>query len=180
MTKAAFTHGDVFASMFGSYLCGGDCIEDMMEIKPFWNNRDNIRICSSDVTRRTLRSLSEDSISYQSSQKKSYAFNVNEKMNSLLLKCLAATGQPNPGDCVNLDFDHQFIAADKKDAKYSYKKADGYFSGVVSIGGLIVGVENLDGNANVKFSQADTIERLFSHLERQSRVVIQNFRADCG
>ena len=24
MTKAAFTHGDVFASMFGSYLCGGD------------------------------------------------------------------------------------------------------------------------------------------------------------
>lgn len=83
MTKAAFTHGDVFASMFGSYLCGGDCIEDVMEIKPFWNNRDNIRICSLDVILRTLRSLSEDSISYESSQKKSYAFNVNEKMNSL-------------------------------------------------------------------------------------------------
>lgn len=96
MTKAAFTHGDVFASMFGSYLCGGDCIEDVMEIKPFWGDRDNIRICSSDVILRMLRSLSEDSISYESSQKKSYAFNVNEKMNSLLLKCLAATGQLNP------------------------------------------------------------------------------------
>lgn len=180
MTKAAFTYGDVFASMFGSYLCGGDCIEDVMEIKPFWDDRDNIRIYSSDVILRTLRSLSEDSISYESSQKKSYAFNVNEKMNSLLLKCLAATGQLNPGDCVNLDFDHQFIAADKKDAKYSYKKADGYFPGVASIGGLIVGVENRDGNANVKFRQADTLERLFSRLERQSRVVIQNFRADCG
>lgn len=93
MTKAAFTQGDVFALMFGSHLCGGDCIEDVMEIKSFWDNRDNIRICSSDVTLRTLRSLSEDSISYQSRQKKSYAFNVNEKMNSLLLKCLAATGQ---------------------------------------------------------------------------------------
>ncbi len=101
-------------------------------------------------------------------------------MNSLLLKCLAATGQLNPGDCVNLDFDHQFIAADKKDAKYSYKKADGYFPGVASIGGLIMGVENRDGNANVKFRQADTLERLFSRLEKQSRVVIQNFRADCG
>ena len=180
MTKAVFTHGDVFASMFGSHLCGGDCIEDVVEIKPFWDDRDNIRICSSDVILRTLRSLSEDSISYESSQKKSYAFNVNEKMNPLLLKCLAATGQLNLGDCVNLDFDHQFIAADKKNAKYSYKKADGYFPGVASIGGLIVGVENRDGNANVKFRQADTLERLFSRLERQSRVVIQNFRADCG
>ena len=24
--KAAFSYGDVFASLFGSYLCGGDCI----------------------------------------------------------------------------------------------------------------------------------------------------------
>lgn len=96
MTKASFSHGDVFASMFGNYLSGGDRIEDMMEIKPFWDDRDNIRVCSSDVILRTLRSLSEDSISYESSQKKSYAFNVNEKMNSLLLKCLAATGQLKP------------------------------------------------------------------------------------
>ena len=81
---------------------------------------------------------------------------------------------------LNLDFDHQFIAADKKDAKYSYKKADGYFPGVASIGGLIVGVGNRDGNASVKFRKADTRERLFCGLERQSRVVIQNFRADCG
>lgn len=49
MTKASFSHGDVFASMFGSYLSGGDRIEDMMEIKPFWDDRDNIRVCSSDV-----------------------------------------------------------------------------------------------------------------------------------
>ncbi len=180
MTKAAFTRGDVFASMFWSYLCGGDCIEEVMEIKPFRDNRDNIRICSSDVILRKLRSLFEDCISYESSQKKSYAFNVNEKMNSLLLKCLAVTGQLSPGDCVNLDFDHQFITADKNDAKYSYKKADGHFPGVASIGSLIVGIENHDGKANVKFRQADTLERLFSRLERQSRVVIHNFSADCG
>ncbi|HBH08939.1 MAG TPA: IS1380 family transposase, partial [Rikenellaceae bacterium] len=98
----------------------------------------------------------------------------------LLLKCLAATGQLNPGDCVDLDFDHQFIAADKKDAKYSYKKADGYFPGVASIGGVIAGVENRDGNANVRFHQADTLERLFNRLEKHARVVVRNFRADCG
>lgn len=138
-TKAAFTYGDVFASLFGSYLCGGDCIEDIMDIKPFWDGRDKLRICSSDVVLRTLRKLSCDNVTYESTQNKSYDFNVNEKMNSLLLKCLRVTGQLCPGDCVSLDFDHQFIPADKKDAKYSYKKADGYFPGVASIGGLIVG-----------------------------------------
>ena len=105
-TKAAFSYGDVFASLFGSYLCGGDCVD--------------------------------------------------------------------------LDFDHQFIAADKKDAKYSYKKADGYFPGVASVGGFIVGVENRDGNANVKFRQSDTLERLFNRLEKQGSVLVRNFRADCG
>ena len=43
-----------------------------------------------------------------------------------------------------------------------------------------MGVENCDGNASVKFRKADTLERLFYRLEKQSRVVIQNFRADCG
>ena len=62
----------------------------------------------------------------------------------------------------------------------SLDKADGYFPSVASIGGLIVGIENLDGNANVKFRQADTLEGLFSRLERHNRVIIQNFRADCG
>ncbi|MBR1872176.1 MAG: IS1380 family transposase, partial [Bacteroidales bacterium] len=128
-TKAAFTYGDVFASLFGSYLCGGDCVEDLMDVKSFWDGRDKLRVCSSDVALRTLRKLSSDNVTYKSTQEKSYDFNTNERMNTLLLKYLAVTGQLGRGDCVSLDFDHQFIAADKKDAKYSYKKADGYFPG---------------------------------------------------
>lgn len=179
-TKAAFSYGDVFLSIFVNYLCGGDCIEDVMGIKSFWDGRDKVRICSSDVILRTLRGLSSDNISYESVQNKTYDFNVNEKMNSLLLRCLAVTGQLHPGDCVNLDFDHQFIASDKKDAKYSYKHDCGYFPGVASVGDLIVGVENRDGNANVRFHQADTLNRIFTRLERESRVMVENFRADCG
>ncbi len=62
----AFTYGDVFGSLFGSYLCGGDCIEDVMDIKPFWDGHESIRIASSDTIERTLRSLAEDNISYES------------------------------------------------------------------------------------------------------------------
>lgn len=57
-TKAAFTHRDVFALMFSSHLCGGDCIEDVMDIKPFWNKRESLRLYSSDVILRTLRNCS--------------------------------------------------------------------------------------------------------------------------
>ena len=176
----AFSFADVFSSLFGSYLCGGDCIEDVMDIKPFWDRMDGIRIASSDTIERTMRKLSTDNITYANDSGVGYAFNTNDRMNSLMLKCLKVTNQLNPGDCIDLDFDHQFIAAEKKDARYSYKKAEGYFPGVASVGGLIVGIENRDGNANVKFHQADTLERIISRLENESRVVIRNFRADCG
>jgi len=51
---------------------------------------------------------------------------------------------------------------------------------VASVGGLIVGIENRDGNTNVKFHQKDTLERIFQRLEDEARVLVRNFRADCG
>ena len=47
----------------------------------------------------------------------------------------------------------------------TYKKFTGYSPGVAVIGDLIVGIENRDGNANVRFHQQDTLERIFSNLE---------------
>ena len=163
----AFSYGDVFASLFASYLCGGDCIEDVMDVKSFWHGHDGIRIASSDTIERTLRKLSCDNITYENTDKVSYSFNIANRLNSLLLKLLKVTCQLNPGDCIDLDFDHQFIQAGKKDAKYSYKKADGYFPGVATVGGLIVGIENRDANTNVKFHQEDTLRRIIGTDHRQ-------------
>lgn len=53
MNKAAFTYDDVLTLMFVSYyLCDGDCIENAMEIKPFWNDRDNSSFTMTEVTAR--------------------------------------------------------------------------------------------------------------------------------
>lgn len=176
----AYSHGDVFASLFACYLCGGDCIEDVTEVKPFWDGHGGIRIAGPDTVGRTLRGLSCDNISYEGTGGATYAFNAADRLNSLLVRLLVVTGQLTPGDCIDLDFDHQFIPADKKDAKYSYKKANGYFPGVATVGGLIVGVENRDGNTNVRFHQADTLRRIIGRLEAECGVSIRNFRADCG
>ena len=84
------------------------------------------------------------------------------------------------GSHVDLDFDYQFIPAHKFDAKYSYKQDFGYFPGWASIGGIIVGGENRDGNTNVRFHQEDTLRRIMDRVTSELGVVIERFRADCG
>ncbi len=101
-------------------------------------------------------------------------------MNELLLKCLMATGQIKSGESVNVDFDHQFIPTEKHDTYYSYKKAFGYFPGVMTVGDKIVDIENHDGNTNVRFYQGETLERMFNRLKNICNISINRFRADCG
>ncbi len=86
-------------------------------------------------------------------------------MNSLLVNALLATGQLKAGFEYDFDFDHQFIETEKYDAKRTYKKFLGYSPGVAVIGDVIVGIENRDGNTNVRFNQKETLERIFKWLE---------------
>ena len=116
---------------------------------------------------------------YVSDTGKSYDFNTATKLNSLLVKALKNTGQLVAGESYDLDFDHQFIEMEKYDAKMTYKKFTGYSPGVAVIGDLIVGIENRDGNANVRFHQQDTLERIFSNLE-QNGIHVRRARMDCG
>ena len=55
----------------------------------------------------------------------------------------------------------------------------GYSPGVAVINDMIVGIENRDGNTNVRFNQRETLERIFKRLEA-SEVYISRARMDCG
>ena len=123
--------------------------------------------------------MTQDNISYTSDTGKTYDFNTADKLNTLLLNCLLSTGQLKEGEGYDVDFDHQFIEAEKYDAKPTYKKFLGYRPGVAVIGDLIVGIENSDGNTNVRFHQKDTLKRFFERFE-QNKLIINRFRADCG
>ena len=98
---------------------------------------------------------------------------------TMLLNCMFAYGQLKEGEMYDVDFDHQFIETEKYDAKPTYKKFLGYRPGVAVIGDLIVGIENSDGNTNVRFHQKDTQKRFFERFE-QNGVTVNRFRADCG
>ena len=70
-------------------------------------------------------------------------------MNQLLIKLLLATGQLAEGGEYDVDFDHQFLEAEKYDSKRTYKGFDGYSPGVFTIGGLIAYLENRDGRSAI-------------------------------
>lgn len=177
----AFKYSEVFEALFCNYLCGGDCLEDINILAPQLSLRPGTRIPSADTVGRVLKSLATENISYACENSgNSYCFNTAEKLNTLLLNMIKKLGLLKAGEEVTLDFDHQFIPAHKYDAKYSYKKNFGYFPGWASIGGILVGGENRDGNTNVKFHQADTLSRIMGRITLVTGVIIKKFRADCG
>ena len=137
-----------------------------------------LHIPSADTILRGIKELSEDNIKYISEQGKEYAFNTSDKLNNLMVDMLLHTNQLTAG-MYDLDFDHQFIPTEKYDTVYSYKKERGYFPGVATIGNMIVGIENRDGNANVCFCQHETLKRMFKRLANR-KIFINRCRMDCG
>lgn len=142
---------EIVKSLFDIYLCGGDHIEDITSIMHCLSQAPGSHVPSSGTIGRGIKQLATDNITYTAKS----------------------------GQFLDVDFDHQFIPTEKHDASYSYKKAFGYFPGVASVGGVIVHVENRDGNTPVKFCQAETLKRLFASL-RKHELFIYRFRADCG
>ena len=142
----ASSHGSIFGSLFFSYLCGGECLEDINALIGQFKQRPDTLLPGADIVGHGLKELAEENIVYESDTfDKSYSFNTAQKLNILLLRMIRRMGLIKVGSHVDLDFDHQFIPAHKFDAKYSYKQDFGYFPGWASIGRIIVGGENRDG-----------------------------------
>ena len=149
-----YQYSEIIRSLMSVYFCGGSCIEDVTtHLMYHLSLHPTLRTCSADTILRAIKELTQDNISY--------------------------TGQLKEGEGYDVDFDHQFIEAEKYDAKPTYKKFLGYRPGVAVIGDLIVGIENSDGNTNVRFHQKDTLKRFFERFE-QNKLIINRFRADCG
>lgn len=175
-----YQFSEIVRSLMSVYFCGGSCVEDVTsQLMRHLSYHPTLRTCSSDTILRAIKELTQENISYTSDQGKTYDFNTADKLNTLLLNCLLSTGQLKGGEGYDIDFDHQFIETEKYDAKPTYKKFLGYRPGVAVIGDMIVGIENSDGNTNVRFHQKDTLRRFFERIE-QKGLTVNRFRADCG
>lgn len=159
---------------------GGDCAEDIQtNLKSELSNVVNMKICSADTILRIQKELSLAKETHISKNNTINEFSNNAILNKLNLAILLLTKQLQSGKSYDLDFDNQFIACEKHDAKKGYKMQRGYFPGVASIGKNIVYLENRNGNSNVKFLQEDTLTKVYQML-KDDGIKIKRSRMDCG
>lgn len=175
-----YSYSDIIRNLSNVFLSGGDVIEDIgthlgSHLKEIPNNE----VPSLDTVGRGLKELTTVNTLFESNSGVSYNFNINKKLNTLNIKSLLLTKQLEADKSYDNDNDNQITANKKYDAKRTYKKNKGYFPGIASIGNNIVYVENRDGNANVKFKQAETLENAYSLLASQ-KIKVNRSRMDAG
>ena len=180
VTLFGYQYSDIIKNLTNVFLSGGDCVEDIgthfgEHLKTIPNNN----VPSPDTVLRGIKELSTENTVYTSESGISYNFNINKKVNKLNIKSLILTNELTPGEYYDYDYDNQITENNKYDAKRTYKKNKGYFPGVATIDNKIVYVENRDGNANVKFKQAETLQRS-CELLLEEEIRINRSRMDAG
>ena len=180
VSTCGYTYGTLFSNWFDLFMCGGTCAEDIEE-----HLRDTLiaipgnKVSRADTLLRCLEELSVVHTPHTSDSGITYQFNINKKMNSLMIKSLLMTGQLESGKSYDFDYDNQIIQHEKYDAKRTYKKTTGYFPGIASIGKHVVYIENRDGNANVKTAQAQTLQNAY-RLLADNGIKVHRSRMDAG
>lgn len=169
---------DIIMSYWSVFFCGGDCAEDLaVNLKEGLQNNPFIKIPSPDRVLSRLKSLSDTPrVSTAKRGKTEHQFSLARKLNRLNIKMLSLFPEFQKDDVV-LDYDNTLIFTEKKDARLTYKKENGYFPGVGIIGKHIVYVENRNGNSTAHVLQHQTIERMTSLL-KEAGVTIDAIRAD--
>ncbi len=175
-----YQYGELFRTWFEVFFCGGEVAEDVQEhLRPTLENIPGNCVASPDTLLRAIKELATENTTIISTSGKEYQFNFNKKMNDLNIKSLLLTKQLKKGEMYDFDYDNQIIEHEKYDAKRTYKHTTGYFPGVATINDKIVYIENRDGNANVKISQHETLERAYKLIE-ENRIKINRSRMDAG
>lgn len=175
---AGFNYSDIMMNHLAIYLNGGDCTEDIQEhLGHHLRKVRGLSVCSADTILRGIKELASPVEEDVSDSGVRHQFNINIRLNDLMVTALKKTGQLNARESYTLDYDNQVIATEKYDAAKTYKKCDGYQPGVATIGKHIVYIEGRNGNSQAKYKQDETLGRAFSLLEKHN-IRIERFRAD--
>ncbi len=178
--NAEYSYSDLILNMCYTTFCGGDCAEDINYVKDAFLHLKKMKTASPDTLLAMQKELITDAEEITSERGTVNKININKRLNDLLVKTALHLGVLKRGGTdYCLDFDHQFIPAEKYDATHSYKKERGYFPGVASIENTPVYIENRNGNCQVKFNQLETIQRVLSLLQNNG-IKIFRARMDCG
>ncbi len=177
---ATYEYSDILKCIWMLFFASGDCAEDIhTNLKQELSNVVGMKIPSADSILRLQKELSLEKEIHISKANITNEFSKHVKLNQLNLEILLKTKQLIADKSYDLDFDNQFIPCEKYDSKKGYKMERGYFPGIATIGKNIVYFENRNGNSNVKFKQAETLEATYNLLKDKG-IKIKRSRMDCG
>lgn len=177
---ATYSYSEIVETLMSIYLTGGSRIEDAKRLSAqFSEKTQGYEMCSPDTILKMLSDKASEDTFLDTGEGKSYKFNINGRLDRLLIDGLLKCGQVRAGGGHTFDYDNQFIPTEKYDSKYSYKKAFGYFPGIAQVDGMPFYIEGRDGNANVRLGQAETLRRAFEAAEARG-VTFDRARMDCG
>lgn len=107
-----YSYSNVIENLTSVFVSGGEVLEDVnfFRQEAFKANPD-YRFCSADTIGRNLRGLAVANTEFQAvTSGKTYQFNINGRLNDLLLKGLLELGMVEKDVPVIFDYDNQFIA----------------------------------------------------------------------
>src|SRR5690606_2111743 len=127
-----FSYSDIFTNHLAIYLNGGDCTEDINDhLREHLQNVRGMQVSSADTILRGVKELATDTLYLENPDSGvKHEFNLNHKLNGLLVKALKQTGQLKRNKPYDLDYDNQVQPTEKYDAEKTYKKTYGYQPGI--------------------------------------------------
>lgn len=177
--RSEFSYSDIFSNHMAVYLNGGDCIEDIhTHLSDPLKNVKGMKVCSPDTVLRGIKELAcQTDIVENPATGVKHQFNINRKLNNLLVKGSKLTGLLKENKLYDLDYDNQVIANEKHDAEWTYKSCSGYQPGIACIDNIPVYIEGRNGNSQAKYQQEETLTRVFENLNK-NKIRINRFRGD--
>jgi hypothetical protein len=176
--NAKYSYSHIIQSLFANTLSQGSVLADVDKLKAKFKQQINWNCPSADTIEYACQELKSDNIDHTTKNEVTHQFNYNNKLNKALIAIGLKTRLLHSNTKgYDLDFDNVVIPTEKQDAKYSYKKVNGYHPSFATIGRIPVHVENRNGNTPAKYGQEETLERCFDNLDSHS-IKIKNFRAD--
>lgn len=178
--QARYKYSDILLSLMYAPLCGGQRLEDAHALKPSFQLTDHSNFPSPDRLSFMLKKLSVPSIIYQGAKPEVvHEFNVNMKMNHLMVDLALRLGVVSPEKNNVLDYDNHIIENKKKDSTHTYGNKHGYQPGVAMINKVPVYIEGRSGRSNASYLINETIGRAMELLN-EKKVKVTKFRSDAA
>lgn len=165
--QSFYSDSDLLLGLCYNIYTGGTYLEDMNQVRNDYNVPGYIEFPSSDCVKYRIGQLAESNREIINNQRINHQFNINDKLNSILVKLAVKLNPDFKTHEQTLDYDNTIITTLKGDSRLCYKEGYGYQPGVIFIGREPVYIEGRNGNSPSTYLMHETLARGINTLETE-------------